>query len=229
MTQAFEREMEELKQAILRMGGQAESAVARAVKALVNRDDELARQVKEDDSLLDDFEVKVDEMAIGLLAQAPLATHLRFITVAMKISNNLERVGDEATTIARRAIELSQEPQLKEYVAIPRMAEMALKMLAEALDSFVHHKPDVARAIIPADKQVDQLNREVQRELTSFMMEDSANIRRCLNLMVISKSLERIADHASNIAEDVVYLEEAKDIRHTRRPGAASSPGESTA
>lgn len=221
MTHAFENEVKQLSEQLLTMGSKAESAVSRAMQALVDRDDDLARVVVADDVVLDELEMVVDETSIHLLAKAPLATDLRLITVAMKITQNLERVGDEATKIAKRSIELSQEPQLKPYVDLPRMAAMALAMLKESLDAFVQREPDRARAVIPRDKEVDHLNRQLQRELVSFMLETPATITRCLNLMVISKSLERIADHAKNIAEDVVYLYQAEDIRHpgVRRAG----------
>lgn len=215
MQSHFEKDLGDLKEKLLRMAGLATSAVRNAIKALVDRDDDLARKVKEDDDLLDQLEVEIDEQAIVLLSRAPLATDLRLITVAMKISHDLERVGDEATTIARRSIELSQEPQLKPYVDIPRMATMALEMLNAGLDAFVNRDTEKARAAIPRDKEVDALNRQLQRELASFMIEKPATITRCLHLMTISKSLERIADHATNIAEEVVYLYEARDIRHT--------------
>jgi len=137
----------------------------------------------------------------------------------MKISHDLERVGDEATTIARRALELSKEPQLKPYVDIPRMAGIGLQMLKDALDAFVNRAPDRARAIIPRDKEVDAINKQLHRELASYMIEKPTTITRALNLMVISKSLERIADHATNIAEEVVYIYEARDIRHSGKQG----------
>jgi len=174
-----------------------------------------ARVVQHEDDDLDRLEIEIDDMAVGLLSKAPLASDLRFITAAMKISHDLERVGDEATKIARRSIELSQEPQLKPYVDIPRMTRMGAEMMADALDAFVNRKPEKARAVIPRDKEVDLLNKQLHRELASYMVERPATITRCLNLMVISKSLERIADHATNVAEDVVYLYEAKDIRHS--------------
>jgi len=214
MTHAFETELNQLSERLLTMASQAAKALTTAVKALVDRDDDLARQVVEDDTILDRLEIEIDETAVQMLAKAPLATHLRLITVAMKISQNLERVGDEATKIARRSVELSHEPQLKPYVDIPRMAEMALLMLRESLDAFVRHDPIQAREIIPKDKEVDALNRQLHRELSSFMVENPSTITRALALMVISKSIERIADHAKNVAEDVVYLYEARDIRH---------------
>lgn len=222
MTHAFEQELENLSQSLLTMAGRAQRAVSDAMRALVDRDDEVARNVIGDDDALDQLEVEIDEICINLLSKAPLATHLRLITVAMKISQNLERIGDEATKIARRSIELSQEPQLKPYVDLPRMAEMALAMLASALDSFVQREPEMARAVIPRDREVDALNKQLHRELVSYMLESPATIGRGLNLMVISKSLERIADHAKNIAEEVFYLYKAKDIRHSGTSPEAS-------
>ena len=157
MTHVFEHEMNELKEKLLTMASQAESATSRAVQALVERDDDLARRVQEDDAVLDRFELEVDETSIGLLAKAPLASDLRLITVAMKISQNLERVGDEATKIARRSIDLSQEPQLKPYVDIPRMAALATEMLKTALDALVRGYTDQARAVIQRDAEMDEV------------------------------------------------------------------------
>ena len=217
----FEQEIGALKEKLLTMASKAGAAVNKAIKALVDRDNDLARGVKEEDNAIDQLEIEVDDAAINLLSKAPLASDLRLITVALKISHDLERVGDEATTIARRSLELSQEPQLKPYVDIPRMAKKALEMLDGALDAFVNRNPEKARAVIPRDKEVDVLNKQLHRELSSYMVERPATISRCLNLMVISKSLERIADHATNVAEEVVYLYEAKDIRHSGK-GEAS-------
>jgi phosphate transport system protein len=211
----FEKDLGQLKNQLLEMASHAETAVRMSIRSLVERDDELARKTIQDDSVLDHFEMQVDDTSIHLLARAPLASDLRLITVAMKISRDLERVGDEATTIARRAIELGQEPQLKPYVDIPRMAGMALEMLADALDAFVRGDANKARSVVPRDKEVDVLNKQLHRELSSYMIEKPGNITRCLNLMVISKSLERIADHAANVAEEVVFLYEGRDIRHS--------------
>jgi phosphate transport system protein len=211
----YDAEMAELKESLLAMASHAESAVARAIRALVDRDEALAHQVEEDDNVLDQFEIKIDDTAIHLLAKAPLATDLRLTAVAMKISQNLERVGDSAVTIARRALDLGTEPQLKPYVDIPRMAAMSLEMLRDAITAFITRDPEKARAVVPRDSDVDNLNRQLHRELSSYMVERPATITRCLHLMVISKTIERIADHATNIAEEVVYLYEAVDIRHT--------------
>ena len=210
----FDDDLARFKEKLLLMGSYAESAVSQAVQSLVARNDELALRVQADDDLMDRLEVEIDDLAISLLAKAPLASDLRLITVAMRISQNLERVGDEATTIARRAAELNQEPPLKTFIDIPRMAGIALGLLKEALDSFVRKEPEKARAIIPRDKEVDALNRQMYRELSLCMVENPSTISRCLNLMTVSKSLERVADHAANIAEEVVYLCEARDIRH---------------
>jgi phosphate transport system protein len=210
----FDDELASFKEKLLTMGSYAESAVSQSVQSVVERDDALAGRVQENDDLMDELEIEIDDMAISLLAKAPLAADLRLITVAMKISQNLERIGDEATTIARRAVELNQEPQLKPFVDIPRMATIALGLLKDALDAFVRKEPEKARAIVPRDKEVDALNRQLYRELSGCMVENPATISRCLNLMTVSKSLERVADHAANIAEEVVYLCEARDIRH---------------
>ena len=211
----YNEEMTHLKESLLAMASHAESAVARAMRALVERDDALALQVQADDNILDQYEIEIDDTALHLLAKAPLATELRLITVAMKISQNLERVGDEAVTVSRRVIDLGTEPQLKPYIDLPRMATMSLEMLRDAITAFVNREPEKARAVIPRDSDVDDLNRQLHRELSSYMVERPTTISRCLHLMVISKAIERIADHATNIAEEVVYLYEAKDIRHS--------------
>lgn len=223
MRRHFETELDSLKEKLLLMASLASAAVNRSIQALVERNDELARTVKADDSQLDILEMEIDELAISLLSKAPLAIDLRLITVAMKISRDLERVGDEATTISRRALELGQEPQLKPYVDIPRMASMGLDMLKEALDAFVNRDPAKARTVIPRDQEVDALNKQLHRELASYMIERPSTITRCLNLMVISKSLERIADHATNVAEEVVYLYEGRDIRHSGKAATATT------
>jgi phosphate transport system protein len=214
MNRHLDLEITELKEMLLTMGSHSEHAVSDAVRSLIERNDDLARKVDERDNVIDQFEVDVDEAAIHLLSKAPLATDLRFITVAMKISQNLERIADEATKISRRSLELNLEPQLKAYVDIPRMAGIALEMLKAALDAFVNKQPEKAIEVIARDKQVDEINKQFHRELSSFMIESPNTITRCLNLMVVSKALERIADHATNIAEEVVYLYEARDIRH---------------
>ncbi|HEX7577292.1 MAG TPA: phosphate signaling complex protein PhoU [Verrucomicrobiae bacterium] len=215
MENHFEMGLDALRQKLLTMASHAETAVNRAVQALVQRDADLAQRVKEDDRVIDHYEVEIDEFAIQLLTKAPLATNLRLVTVAMKISQNLERIGDEATKIAKRARDLSQEPPIKLNLDLPRIATLALEMLKASLDAFVNKESAAARAVIPRDKEVDALNKHIHNTLVQHMEENPETIGRCLHWMVASKSLERIADHATNVAEDVVYLCEAQDIRHT--------------
>lgn len=215
MEHHIDMELGELKQRLLTMASHAETAVNDAIRALVERDYDLALRVKEDDNVLDRFEVEIDDMVIHLLAKAPLASDLRLVMVAMKISQNLERVGDEAAKIAKRARDLSQEPPVKLQLELSRMAGLSLAMLKAALDSFVHRDPAAARAVIPRDKEVNALNKQMNVQLAEHMAQHPDTIKRCLHLLVVSKSLERIADHAKNVAEEVVYLCEALDIRHS--------------
>ena len=215
MERHFDQELAELKEALLRMAGLAERSVAQSLKALVQRDNGLARKVDEEDEQLDRLEMEIDNRCIKLLAlRQPIATDLRFIAMAMKISSELERIGDQAVNIAHRTEELNREPLLKPLVDIPRMAEHAQGMIHDSLDAFVYAKPDLARQVVERDERVDLLNQQLHRELTSFMIEDPHTITRCLNLMSVAHNLERIGDHATNIAEDIVYLYEGRDIRH---------------
>jgi phosphate transport system protein len=215
MTSHLEKEIGGLKEMLLTMAGHSVQAVTDAVRAVTERNDELARAVIGGDDVVDRLEVEIDECVITLLTKAPLATDLRLMTVAMKLSHDLERVADEATTIARRAIQLNTEPESGLAGDIPRMAGLALGMLKEAVDAFAKRQSEKARAIVPRDKEVDALNKKLQRDLTGHMLEQRGSISVCLNLMVISKSLERIADQAASVAEEVVFLYEAQDIRHT--------------
>ena len=224
MPSHLENELAALKEKLLTMASHAEAAVNRAVKALIRRDDDLARRTKEEDSIIDRLEMEIDEDALALLGRQPDPFNLRLITMAMKISHNLERVGDEATTISRRCLELSLEPQLPQASEIPGMAVVALQMLKEALDAFVNQDPAKARAVIPRDAEVDEMNKRLQRELAASMAARPATITRGLNLIVIVKSLERIADHATNVAEEVVYLYEGRDIRHADQARSETEP-----
>jgi phosphate transport system protein len=221
MDSYFEVGLDSLRQKLLTMASHAETAVNQALEALLQRDHDLAVRVRENDRIIDQFEVEIDEQVIQLLTKAPLAANLRLVTVAMKISQNLERIGDEATKIAKRARDLSQEPPVKINLDLPRLARMALDMLKAALDAFVNHDSIAARALVPRDKEVDALNREIHQVLAQHMVANPDTIGRCLHLMVVSKSLERIADHAKNMAEDIVFLYEAQDIRHS---GAKNQP-----
>ena len=220
----FDIGLGELRQKLLAMASHAETAVNQAVQALMQRNHDLAVKVREDDNVIDQFEVEIDELAIQLLTKAPLASNLRLVTVAMKVSQNLERIGDEATKIAKRARDLAQEPPVKINLDLPNMAGMALAMVKDALDAFVQRDSAAARAIIPRDKEVDALNQQMHQALAQHMMEHPDTIALCLHWIVSAKSLERIADHAKNIAEDVVYLCEAQDIRHTAGKTAGNPP-----
>jgi phosphate transport system protein len=226
----LEHQIAALKEKLLTMAGHAESSVHRAVRAVMERDDELALQVKRDDDLLDRLEMEIDDAAIELLAGALADDDLRLIAMAMKISHDLERVGDEATAIARRAIALNRELPLRLELDLPRLAGLATGMLKDALDAFVRRDSAKARDVVPRDRDVDQLNRQFQDDLAAHMSAAPDSVHRCLSLVQIAKRLERIADHAANIAEDVVYLCEARDIRHPvlrQRPnqGAGDTAG----
>ncbi|NGO38686.1 phosphate signaling complex protein PhoU [Limisphaera ngatamarikiensis] len=219
----FERELHELNERLLTMGSLAEQAVHRALQAFQNRDAELATRVRDADSILDRLEVEVDERAIVLLAKAPLARDLRLVTMAMKISQNLERIGDEAAKIAKRARALAQEPPARIEVDLEPLALEARSMLKAALDAFVQRSADVARALIPRDQAVDATHKAIREKLILHMQQHPEAVPQCLEVLTVAKCLERIADHATNIAEDVVYLCEAADIRHTGK-SASSSP-----
>jgi phosphate transport system protein len=216
--QHLDHDLNALKQALLDMGAKAKGVAQKAVTSALNRDDEAAQEAKRDDDAIDQLEVDVDEKALFLLSKAPLAGQLRFITVAMKISQNLERIGDEATTIARRAIELAKEPELKSSSDLPYLAKLTIEMIDDALLAFIHGNVEQARELVAHDKVIDDLNRQLHRELIQGMQADPSTITRALNLMIISKSLERIADHAANIAEEAVFLYSAEDVRHASLP-----------
>jgi phosphate transport system protein len=226
MKRFFDSELESFRSNLMVMGETAASQVRAAIKALVEGDASLADQVIAADDEIDQLEVKIDEEAMRYMnLRAPVATELRLVIVGMKASHDLERVGDEATSIAKRAVRLSAEPPLKPYVDIPRMANIALEMLRDALDCFLNGDTEKALAICRRDAEVDQINKQLYRELSSFMIEKPGTISRALELMFISKSLERIADHATNIAEEMIYLAKGKDVRHTdevKKNGGAS-------
>ncbi len=215
----FDEELADLKVKILRMGSLVEDQIRQALKALIERDDDLAKQVIENDRRVNTMDVAVDEACLELLAlQQPAARDLRFITTAMKISTELERMSDLAENICERAIELHEEPQLKPYIDIPLMSEHAIKMVGEALDAFVRADSVLARKVLVEDDYIDNLNEQIFRELLSFMMENTQTISRAIRLSFISKYIERIADHATNVAELVVYMVEGKIIRHMISP-----------
>jgi phosphate transport system protein len=210
-----EQELSDLKQLLLDMSSRAELAVTQAIEALVNRDADLARQVREADAVIDQLEIEIDDQAVRLLSHAPLASDLRLVLVIMRTAQNLERIADEAGKIANRARDLAGQPALKPVVDIPQMARQVLEMMKGALDAFVQGDVKAAEAVIPRDKAIDALNKEYAERLTRLMIEDSSTIQRCMQYITVTKRLERIADHATNIAEEVVFLCEAHDIRHS--------------
>jgi phosphate transport system protein len=216
MQRHFDQELLDLKEKILRMGSLVEEQVQGALRALTERDSDLARKIIANDRQVNTLDVEVDEDCLRLLAlQQPAARDLRFITTAMKISTELERMSDLAENICERAIELNEEPQLKPYIDIPRMANWSLRMVKEALDAFVNGDPEMARKVCADDDFVDDLTHQLFRELLSFMLENPQTITRAIRITFIAKYLERIADHATNVAELVVYMVEGKIIRHT--------------
>jgi phosphate transport system protein len=210
-------QINQIRETLLMMASLADRNLALAMRALVERDEKLAAAVEAEDSQLDQLEISVDDMVINHMAtHAPVATDCRFMLVASKISSNLERIGDSAVTIVRRSIELNREPLLKPLIDIPRMAQIAEGMLRDGISALVDRKPELAQEIVRRDKEVDAINKQLARELTSFMLEDPKTITRAMNLTLVARSLERIADHAKNIAEEVYYLFHAIDIRHER-------------
>jgi phosphate transport system protein len=211
----FVHEIEALKEQLLRMGGRAEAIVLKAVEALRRRDEVLSREVFADDRQVDQLELDIDARCVGLLAlQQPMAGDLRFITAALKISNDLERVGDHAVNIAGSAVRLAREPELKPLVDITQMAELSSGMLHEALDAFVRRDSDAARRLCLRDDEVDQLNRQVFRDLLAFIREDPTTAPRAMELILVARNLERVADLATNVAEEVVFIAEARVIKH---------------
>lgn len=216
MLRHFDEELATLKSKLLQMGALVEEQIREALRALVDRDEDLARKVIINDRRVNTLDVEIDEACLELLALfKPAARDLRFITTAMKISTELERMSDLAENICERAIELNEEPQLKPYIDIPRMADKAMLMVWNSLDSFVKWDSELARKVLDDDDEVDEFTEQIFRELLSFMIENPQTIPRAMRLSFIAKYIERIADHATNIGELVVYMVEGRIIRHT--------------
>ncbi|HTL66610.1 MAG TPA: phosphate signaling complex protein PhoU [Lacunisphaera sp.] len=230
MKRFFDAELENFRSHLLQMGERAIDQTRRAMRALADADIPAADKVIAADDEIDKLEVQIDDEAVRYMTlRGPVASELRLIVVGMKASHDLERVGDEATSIARRARKLAIEPRLELYADLPRMTNIALEMLRDALDCFVQEDEVKAIGVIRRDPEVDNLNRLLYRRLTSYMIENPDTIARALELMFISKSIERIADHATNIAEEMVFLSRGQDIRHsevtkTVPPGASTPP-----
>ena len=211
----YEEELRQLQARILEMGGCVEKQIASALTALVERNDDVARATIDRDHTVNRMDVDIDELCIRLLAlHQPTARDLRLITTGLKITTDMERIGDMAVNVCERALELNREPQLKPFIDIPRMADVAQQMLRESLDAFVREDVDLALKVCRDDDIIDDLNDQLFRELLSYMMEDPKTVTRSIRLLFVSKYFERIADHATNIAEMVVFMVKGKSIRH---------------
>lgn len=216
MQRHFDRDIEEIKELLLRMGGMVEQQMGDSVRALLERDTELAQHVIDRDRDIDQMELTIDQKTIELMAvMQPAASDLRFVATIMKINPELERIADLAQDVCERAIELNREPQLKPISQLPMLAENAQRMVREALDSFVRGDAELARDVIRRDDVVDQLTEDSFRSLLTYMLENPRNIASAIRLTFIGKYFERMADNATNICEMVVYLVEGKMIKHT--------------
>lgn len=216
---SFDKELKELKEKLLYEGSLVERAIRDAIKALLERDSALAEKVISDDDVVNAKEVEIDEFCLKLLAlRQPAARDLRFITTAIKINYDLERIGDMAVNVCERVLELNQEPQLKPYIDLPKMAETVQLMVEESLDAFVKEDVELAWKVTRDDEIVDHLHDQIFRELLTYMMQDFKAVSRATRLLFISKYLERIADHAVNIAELVIFMVEGKIVRHLKTP-----------
>ena len=211
----FEQELERLKGKLLEMSALVESAIYRSVQGVVEKNQELAEQVLKNEARVNKLEIEIDDMAIGLLAlQAPLATDLRLITAAIKINNDLERMGDLSVSIAQSALALLKDPVIRPLIDIPHIAGLAQSMVRKALDAFVNRDPELARSVLASDDAVDNMRTASYHELISFMEANPGQISQALYLLSVVRNLERIGDHATNIAEDVLYLVKGIDVRH---------------
>jgi len=213
--QDLEGELKDLQERLLVMGGLVEEAVGRTVQALVVRDGALARQVLDRDEVIDRAEIAIDELCLDLLDRhRPEAEDLRFISMAFKINSDLERMGDLAVNIAHRTLDLLREPLLRPMIDIPRMGELVQAMVKDSLDALVRRDPQLAREVCRRDDEVDRLNHRVFCEMLASMAEDKSSIGRAVGLMLVARSMERIADHATNVAENVVYMVSGQSIKH---------------
>jgi phosphate transport system protein len=211
----FAEELEDLKKRLLEMGGLVESAIYRSVAAVVEKDSGQAQQVLKNEARINQMEMENDELATRLLAtQQPMATDLRFLTAALKINSDLERMGDLAVTIVERALALMKEPVIRPAIDIPRMAKLTESMVRRSLDAFVRGDAELARSVLLSDDAVDNLRDAIYDELIEYMQDAPANVRPGVNLMFVARNLERLADHATNIAEDVLFLVQGVDVRH---------------
>jgi phosphate transport system protein len=211
----FDQELEKLKAKLLEMSALVESAIYRSVQGVVEKSEDLAQQVLRNEARVNQLEIEIDDMAISLLAlQAPLAIDLRLITAAIKINNDLERMGDLSASIAQSALALMREPVIRPMIDIPHIAGLAQSMVRKALDAFVNRDADMARSVLASDDAVDNMRTASFHELMSFMEKNPQQIPQALWLLSVIRNLERIADHATNIAEDVLFMVKGIDVRH---------------
>jgi phosphate transport system protein len=211
----FLQELEELQHKLLEMAGLVESAIHRSVQALVERADQHAEEVLRNEARINQLEIEIDDAATRLLAlQQPMARDLRLITAAIKINSDLERMGDLAVNIVERALDLAKAPQVKPLIDIPKMGKLAESMVRKSLDAFVKRDADLARSVLLVDDSVDELRTAVHLELVEFMQQDPSVVPQAVDLLLVSRHLERIADHATNIAEDILFLVKGIDVRH---------------
>jgi phosphate transport system protein len=219
----YEQQLRVLKEKLLLIGHKAEVAIADSTRALIERRPTLAQRVVDEDDQLDQLEIEIDDICFELLArEQPVASDLRFITTAMKIVRDIERIGDNGVNIARRALEIMHEPELKPIIDVPVAARAAQRILKESLDAFVHGDAEMAKQVIDGDKYIDDVCEQMLRELLTYMFEDPSTISRSLRLIFISRNLERVGDHAANIAEMVIFLVEGKDVRHRQAAKAGA-------
>src|SRR5580693_6743383 len=215
MERHFVHDLEELKQRLLWMGSLAERAVHQAVQAVLDVEEHLAETVLEEENAINEMQLEIDDRVTRLLAQQQLvAVDLRFILAVSRINNDLERIGDQAVNIAQSALRILRHPQVKPYVDLPRMSEIAEGMVRDSLNALVRGDIDLAHSVLQRDDQVDRLRDQLFRELLTYMMEDSAQVFAAFELILVAKNLERVGDHATNIAEDVIYIVVGRDVRH---------------
>jgi phosphate transport system protein len=213
----YEQELRTLKEKLLLIGHKAETAIADSTRALVERRPALAQRVVDEDDQVDGLELEIDDLCLGILAlEQPVASDLRFITTAMKIVADIERIGDNGVNIARRALEIMSEPELKPIIDIPVAASAAQRSLKQSLDAFVNKDAAMAKRVIQQDSYIDDVCEQMLRELLTYMFEDPSTISRALRLMFVARNLERVGDHAANIAEMVIFLVEGQDVRHNQ-------------
>jgi phosphate transport system protein len=221
----YEVELQEIKNGLIYIGALTEKAIQNAMKSLSERNSEMAHKVIKDDDEIDRLDTEMEERCIRILAlRQPTAIDLRFITTAIKVTGHLERIGDMAVNIAEKAIQLNEEPKLKPYIDLPRMADLVVEMINNSLDSFIRNDLNIAEKVRQTEQITDDLNEQIFRELLTFMMEDSKCIHRALLIMHVSKNLERIADHAKGIADMVTYMVTGENVRHQTRDISAKEP-----